>query len=122
MGRWREWEIKLTTDWRITPQKVDAAIERILQLSRPRKLVIFGSYIRGEIRSDSDVDILVVTGDEIENARKESVRIRRSLRGISMPMDILVVQESRLRELAEAPGMIYREALRNGRVVYESSP
>lgn len=122
MGRRRGWEIKLTTDWRITPQKVDAAIERILQLSRPRKLVIFGSYIRGEIRSDSDVDILVVTGDEIENARKESVRIRRSLRGISMPMDILVVQESRLRELAEAPGMIYREALRNGRVVYESSP
>jgi hypothetical protein len=37
-----------------------------------------------------------------------------------MPMDILVVSESKLTALADAPGLIYREALRTGKVVYES--
>ena len=36
-----------------------------------------------------------------------------------MPMDILVVGEQWLNELAEVPGLIYREALRTGKVVYE---
>ena len=49
---------------------------------------------------NSDLDVLVVTGDEIENPRKESVRIRRALKGILMPMDILVIQESSLKEIA----------------------
>ena len=106
--------------WAITPQKVQSAIKKIVEVSRPKKLIIFGSYIRGKTDENSDLDILVVTGDEIDNMRKESVRIRRELKGIGMPMDILVVTESCLDELAEAPGMIYREALRNGKVVYEA--
>jgi hypothetical protein len=55
----------------------------------------------------------------VDNPRQESVRIRRALRGIGMPMDILVVADRRLRELADAPGLIYREALREGKVVYD---
>jgi hypothetical protein len=70
---------------------------------------------------NSDLDILVVTGDDIENPRKESVRIRRALKGIVMSMDILVVPESKLEELTNMPGLIYREAMRDGEVVYECS-
>jgi hypothetical protein len=36
-------------------------------------------------------------------------------------MDILVIQEGVLNELADAPGLIYREILREGETVYESS-
>jgi predicted nucleotidyltransferase len=107
--------------WEITPQKVQTAIQRIIEVSQPRKLILFGSYVRGSMHLNSDLDVLVVTGDEIENPRKESVRIRRALKGIIMSMDILVVQESKLKELADTPGLIYREAIKNGEVVYESS-
>ena len=69
----------------------------------------------------SDLDILVITGDDIKNTRRESIHIRSALKGIIMAMDILVVQESKLEELANAPGLIYREALKCGKVVYESS-
>ncbi|MCI0527835.1 MAG: nucleotidyltransferase domain-containing protein [Nitrospira sp.] len=110
----------MTTSWVVTPKKVEAVIRRILEVSQPRKLILFGSYVRGNMNVNSDLDILMVTGDEVKNTRKESVRIRRALRGISMPMDILVIQESRLKELAELPGLIYREALKHGEVVYES--
>lgn len=35
-------------------------------------------------------------------------------------MDLLIIGEDRLRELADQPGLIYRETLRHGQVVYES--
>jgi predicted nucleotidyltransferase len=105
--------------WLVTPEKVEAVVERIIEAAHPLKIVLFGSYVRGGMHRHSDLDILVITGDDIENPRKESVRIRRALKGIMMPMDVIVVPESLLRECADVPGLIYREALRNGRTVYD---
>jgi uncharacterized protein len=107
--------------WEVTPEKVENAIKRIVEVSRPRKLILFGSYVSGNMDLNSDLDILVITGDEIESPRKESVRIRRALKGIMMSMDIVVVQENKLEELTNVPGLIYREAIRSGKVVYETS-
>lgn len=107
--------------WEITPQKVQKVIQKIIEVSHPRKIILFGSFVRGDMHTSSDLDILVVTGDDIKNTRNESIRIRRALKGIIMSMDILVVPESKLEELANVPGLIYREALRYGKVVYESS-
>ncbi|MDA2938648.1 nucleotidyltransferase domain-containing protein, partial [Acidobacteria bacterium AH-259-A15] len=102
------------------PKKIEDAIRRIVKLGQPRKVILFGSVAQGKINKDSDVDLLVVTDNNVESPRKESVRLRRALRGISMPIDILVVPEKRLEELAEQPGLIYREVLRHGKVVYEA--
>ena len=107
--------------WAITPEKVATAVQRIASLARPRQVILFGSVVRGEATKDSDVDILVVIADKTVSPRQESVRIRRGLADISMPMDILVVSERRLAELAHAPGLIYREALRHGKVVYDAA-
>jgi len=110
----------MSVPWVVTPEKIDAAIKRIVSVAQPRKVILFGSVVAGKPDIHSDVDILVVTGDEVESSRKESVRIRRALRGISMPMDILVIPEKRLQELADQPGLVYREAARHGRIVYEA--
>ena len=107
--------------WEITPQKVETAIKKIIAVSQPKKLILFGSYISGTINRNSDLDFLVITGDDIKNPRKESIRIRRSLKGIQMPIDILVVPESKMEKVAKVPGLIYREALTKGKVVYEST-
>jgi len=107
--------------WAITPEKVQTALQKIIEVSKPRKLILFGSYVSGETNLNSDIDILIVTKEDVENPRKESARIRRALKGILMSMDILVVPESKLQELSNLPGLIYREATRNRKVVYESS-
>ncbi|MBI5407010.1 MAG: nucleotidyltransferase domain-containing protein [Nitrospirae bacterium] len=111
----------MSVPWEVTPEKVRTVVEKIVEISHPRKVILFGSYVRGSMNVNSDLDVLVVAGGEIENPRKESTRIRRALKGILMPMDILVVQEDTLKEIADMPGLIYREAIRNGKVVYESA-
>lgn len=107
--------------WQITEEKVRAAIRRIVEVGRPISVILFGSYVRGQVGPNSDLDILVVVGEGVENCRRESVRIRKALRGISMPIDILVVRQQDLQELADTPGFIYASVLREGEVVYEKA-
>lgn len=104
----------------ITPEKVEKVIGRIIEFAHPKKIILFGSYVKGNMRRGSDLDVLVVGCDDIENIRKESVRIRDALDDIIMPMDILVVRESHFERSRNKPGLIYREALRTGKVVYGS--
>jgi len=105
--------------WQITPEKVQAVVQRLIQV-RPKKIILFGSYVRGNATRDSDLDVLVVAGDEVENPRRESIRLGNSVSDINMPMDILVVSYSRFEALREKLGLVYREADRYGKVVHES--
>ena len=106
--------------WQITPEKVQAVVQRLIQIGRPKKIILFGSYVRGNATRDSDLDVLVVAGHEVESPRRESIRLRNSVSDINMPMDILVVSYSRFEALREKLGLVYREADRYGKVVYES--
>ena len=122
---WRKYirieESFLAPVWAVTKEKVDAVVENIRQNDHLKKIILFGSYVRGESGQNSDLDILVITDDQVKNTREESVRIRRSLKDIVMPMDIIVIQESRFISLQDQPGLIFREAVRNGKIVYESN-
>lgn len=107
--------------WAVTYEKIEEAVRKIVSVGHPKQVILFGSAARGDTGRNSDADFLVVTSKEVPSPRQESVRIRRELRGISMPMDILVISEDRLRRLANRPGLIHREALRHGKVLYEAA-
>ncbi len=111
----------MNVPWAITPEKIKTAVQKIVGIEQPRKVILFGSAARGETGLNSDVDFLVVTRGEVDSPRRESVKIRHALRGLSMPMDILVISEKRLKELADRPGLVYREAVRYGKVLYEAA-
>ena len=80
--------------WLVTPEKVHAVVGRLIEMAHPKQIILFGSYARGKITEDSDLDVLIVAGDEVENTRRESVRLRGALKEIEMPIDIVVVRES----------------------------
>jgi predicted nucleotidyltransferase len=109
------------SDWTPSESKVAEALNRLVEAARPRKVFLFGSYVRNEAGPDSDLDILVVAPDEVTDPRKESVRLRRVLRGIHMPVDIVVVPESVFNTHRNTPGLIYREVEQTGRLVYDNT-
>jgi len=98
--------------WAVTPEKVEAVVRKIVEVSRPVRIILFGSYVRGKTDRNSDLDALAVTDDAVKNPRKEAVRIRRALRSTFTPMDILVAAASKRKALEDRPGLIYREAAR----------
>ncbi|MBM3839901.1 MAG: nucleotidyltransferase domain-containing protein [Verrucomicrobia bacterium] len=107
--------------WAVKPEKVEAVVKRLVEVGHPRKVFLFGSYVRGQTHRDSDLDVLVVADDTIENTRKESARLRRAVDDIRMSMDIVVVRESMFEALKDKIGLIYREAVRHGRLVYDAA-
>src|SRR5271165_1223756 len=106
--------------WQITPDRVQMVVQRLIAAARPKKIILFGSYVRGDATRNSDLDVLVITSHEGGKSSRESVRLGNSLSDINMPMDIVVAPFSRFEALREKLGLIYREADRHGKVVYES--
>jgi predicted nucleotidyltransferase len=86
----------------------------------PSRIILFGSYGRGTPHEDSDVDFLVVL-PVVRDRREEMVRLRRVLRPLRIPVDVLVVSEAVFREWSETPGNVLFEAAQEGRVLYEAA-
>jgi len=106
--------------WAVTPEKLQETVRRIVEAAKPRKVIVFGSQARGEARVDSDLDLLVIeaeVGDRVE----EMVRLNRVLRGLILPVELLVIGEAEFEEWSSTPGNVYYEARREGRTLYESA-
>jgi predicted nucleotidyltransferase len=84
----------------------------------PSKVILFGSHARGEPGPDSDLDLLVVER-ELSSRRAERLRLRRALRGLGVPVDLIVVSEEQVAEWGEVEGTMLHTALTEGRVLVE---
>ncbi len=91
-------------------------IRRIVEVAAPEKIILFGSAARGEMGPDSDVDLLVVKSQV--HRRRTAQQIETSLVGIRIPTDIIVATPEDLEHHKHTIGLIYRPALREGKVVY----
>lgn len=80
------------------------------------QVILFGSHARGEAHPQSDVDFLVVEPD-VEDEAGESVRLRRELRGLRLPADIIVVDSRYAEDWANVRGSLVHAALSQGRVL-----
>jgi uncharacterized protein len=82
------------------------------------RVILFGSYARGNATPDSDVDLLVIGSFEGRSVDK-SVAIRMKLRP-GFPMDLLVRTPEKVRERIEMGDSFMREILDQGKVLYEA--
>jgi len=103
---------------RIEGGTLDEIVRRIVAAIDPDKIILFGSRARGDSRPDSDYDLLVVK-DTTERTLKLEQRAYRAMLGVLGPADILVETPQRLNALRDATGCVYRDALKEGHVVYE---
>lgn len=90
---------------------------RIVDAASPVKVILFGSWARGTARSGSDLDLLVIERDPV-SAHQESIRLRRLLRDLEMPIDIIVVGQSFAERYGDIPGSVLYPAFREGTVLY----
>jgi len=105
----------------MTSADVDTDIKRlvgqIVAEAHPLRIILFGSAARGEMTSGSDIDLLVVMPDGTHRLHTMQ-QLYGTIRGVSVPFDVIVATESDLRARGDAPGLIYRDALRDGKELY----
>jgi excisionase family DNA binding protein len=96
-----------------------AIVGRIVRLVDPVRIILFGSRARGDQRSDSDYDLLVIV-DHVDDRRATRIAIRRSFEDLPVASDVLVVPADEVegRVPGRPMGATYW-ALREGRSIYE---
>jgi len=96
---------------------IDQIVARIISTANPRKIILFGSAVRGEMGPNSDLDLLVVVASG-QHRRKSAQKIYRNLVGVGFAADIIVVTEDDIEKFKDHVGMIIQPALKNGRLLY----
>ncbi len=97
---------------------IEEMVRRIVERFHPEKIVLFGSYARGQAGPDSDVDLLVVMPVS-GSKRKTAVDIDLTLAGSGLPKDVIVVTPEEVARSRDVVGTIIYPALREGKVMYE---
>ena len=95
-------------------------IRRITSRFDPLRIILFGSWARGEARADSDLDLIVVMPD-FDNKRQTVIRIGNELSDLPVSKDIVVTTPEEIERRGHLVGHVLRPALREGKVVYERS-
>jgi len=101
----------------ITAEQIETAIRTLVAAAQAERIVLFGSYARDEAREDSDLDLLVIER-EVEDRAREMVRLRRLLRPLRIPVDLLVFSTADVARWGNQPGTALYWALREGKVVH----
>jgi predicted nucleotidyltransferase len=85
----------------------------------PERIVLFGSYARGENRKNSDIDILILMKN-LKNEREITGLLYKELLNsdISIPIDFLAIDYDKYNKLKNKIGYIYKTIEKEGRILY----
>jgi predicted nucleotidyltransferase len=103
---------------RIPQRAIEAVVSQIAKKFHPEKIIMFGSYARGNPRPESDLDLLIIL-DEMPNERRKSLEIRHFL-GVGFGLDLVVHSPENLRQRLEWGDSFLQEIVQTGKVMYES--
>ena len=82
----------------VTSQETQLELERIVQqiaqALEPEQIILFGSRARGDHRSDSDADLLIVVADGSGDPAELATRALLATSGRKLPLDIIVYPHS----------------------------
>jgi predicted nucleotidyltransferase len=96
---------------------IEEIVRRVLSVAQPERIILFGSAAAGTMTPDSDIDLLVLERTPAA-PREEGVRIRRALRGLDRPFDIVVMDAGWFEASKDVAGGLAYPAARYGRVIY----
>lgn len=88
------------------------------KLAHAERVVLFGSYAKGEETTNSDVDFLVVAESHVPR-HKRSRDLYRKIQSHPFPVDIVVYTPEEVRRGCRTPVSFVSQALRDGITVYE---
>ncbi|MBI4383541.1 MAG: nucleotidyltransferase domain-containing protein [Nitrospinae bacterium] len=102
---------------RPTTKIIDKMVARIVKRFHPERIILFGSYARGDAGPDSDVDLLVVMPVE-GSKREQAVKIRVELHDLRISKDIIVSTPEEFAWRKEVVGTIEYPAVHEGKELY----
>ena len=101
----------------VSKSLLEAILKKILGITKPKCVILFGSAANGSMTKDSDIDLLIIKSRTV-NRYKESLNIYSVLRGLGYPFDVIVMSAQRFKETKNVIGGIAYPAHKYGKVIY----
>jgi predicted nucleotidyltransferase len=102
----------------VTQTLLAEVVSRIRAVGDPLKVVLFGSWARGEAHAESDLDVLEEEESDLPRF-KRSPRYYKALMGVFPTKDITVWTPAEIQEWSAVPNAFITTALREGKILYE---
>ena len=104
---------------RIPQKAIDQVVKQIVEKFKPQKIILFGSYARGNPRPESDVDMLVVMDTSLKDVQ-QAIQICQQIE-YRFGLDLIVHTPKHLAERVKEGDWFLRDVLKEGKVLYEFS-
>lgn len=107
------------------PTRLRNTIKRIIKLLveyyHPQKIILFGSYAYGTPGRDSDIDLLIIKGEDKKNRIERFVEVKRLIYNpkFKIPVSPLVLTKRELEERLDMGDDFIKEIISTGRLIYE---
>lgn len=109
---------KLATS-KITPELIDYIVKKIVKAIDPEKIILFGSYARGDYTNSSDLDLFIIK-DGDHNSRAMTGEVYDLLWGRRFPVDLFVRKSEEVKRRFEIGDHFYLyHIFKDGKVLYE---
>jgi uncharacterized protein len=99
-------------------EPLNKALNIIIEIADPDKVILFGSRANDTAGPDSDYDLLVLKKG-VKHTRKLSQKIHFNFLNVGAPFDILVYDTKKYEEIKNFPYLIYYNINKEGKVIYE---
>lgn len=109
---------RLNTE-KITPDLISYIVDKIVREIRPEKIILFGSYARGDVNQDSDLDLFIIK-DGKESSRLMRRKVGSLLWGCKFSVDLIVRKPAEVEWNFRAKNPFYLyHIFKDGKVLYE---
>lgn len=95
-------------------------VKRVVAAAQPSRIILFGSYGRGDADQGSDLDLMVVL-PEAPDKYSEMIRLHKAVGNVGVGVDVLVYSEEEYQRRSQVPGTVLYWARKEGQQLYEAT-
>ena len=99
-------------------QCIAIMVERIVRDFSPLKILLFGSWARGNVKPDSDIDVIVVF-PSVADKYAVTTEILGILGGVQFAKEVIVTTPDEIERSLHLPGHVFRYAIPESRLLHE---
>lgn len=101
--------------------ELEVIISRLVEIYKPKKIYLFGSYAWGNPHQHSDFDIAVIVEKSNESAYLRPQRGTLALWDLDHSIDLIIFTQDEFYLKSEHPSNLQHKIFKDGNILYEAA-